>query len=417
MDIDKTQKHLNNRIRKILLLTTTFIILVDLISMRGMNKFLEDPAPALTNLITYIHWGISIIFLALIVFAMVRPPEMKSPSASQCMFTVSGIFVLLYIPKTLFVTFIVLDELFYQTGQFMSLVSERFIFFSYPGIALTLVAIIVIAQGMSIGKRRLQIRKFNLNFNSFPESLNHLKIVHISDLHFGSISPKSGYPRKIVNRINALNPDIVLFTGDLINNVAAEAEPWIEEMKNIQSQQGKFSIMGNHDYGEYVTWESEEARREDHQKLEKIHHEMGFRLLSNESVQIGKNGETVGIAGVENWGLPPFPQYGNLEQAMEQCGNTPFQILMTHDPSHWEQQVKGKTTIGLTLSGHTHGFQFGIFSKKFKWSPVQYKYSHWAGLYTHGKQYLHVSKGLGYIGFPGRIGMPPDIALITIRSS
>lgn len=406
---------MQQRIRKILLLTGTLIILVDLITMRGINLLLDSPAPELTEWVTILHWGISLIFILLIITLIIRPPEMKSPAASRRMFTFTGAFIIIYIPKFFFAGFMVLDELFYQTARFMNLADERFLFFIFPGIFLSAVSFLFILYGIFFGKTNLQTRKLKIDFKSLPAAFDGLKILHISDLHLGSLNSNSSYPEKIVSRINSLKPDLVLFTGDLVNNVAEEAAPWIETFKKIRAPKGKFAVLGNHDYGEYVNWKNEQEKQENHQKIREFHKKIGFQLLNNDGHTLSENGDSLSILGVENWGLPPFPQPGDLNEAQSKVSPSDFQILLSHDPSHWDAEVAEKTKISLTLAGHTHGFQFGVFGKNFKWSPVQYKYPRWAGLYKNGHQKLHISKGLGFIGFPGRVGMPPDVSLIELK--
>jgi len=177
---------------------------------------------------------------------------------------------------------------------------------------------------------------------------------------------------------------------------------------------GKYSILGNHDYGDYSEWETPEAKAKNLASIKGFHKKMGFRLLLNETENIRINNEEIALIGVENWGKPPFPQHGDLEQAMQGVNPDTFKLLMSHDPSHWDAKVLDKTDIELTFSGHTHGMQFGIERAGIKWSPVQYKYPRWGGLYREEEQFLYVNRGFGYIGFPGRIGMPPEITVIEL---
>lgn len=410
--------YMKKRMKRFLLVLMAIALLVDLITMRAINLFLENPSQLTTILISSIHWGISAFFMITLFIAMIFTPGMRSASSSRKAFALSGAFILFYIPKLIFVSFNVLDELIFQTARFMQYDGEYMLIVSWAGAVLAVIAFVSILFGIVNGKTNLKITRRTVPSSSIPASFDGFKVVHISDLHLGSIPLSSHYPQKIATLINQQKADLILFTGDLINNVSSEAEPWIEVLRSMQCKKGKFAITGNHDYGEYVDWQSEDEWRSDQQKLKAIFEKTGFKLLENQGILIENNDEKIGILGVENWGIPPFPQYGNLQKALDDLDPTSYQILMSHDPSHWEEEVLSKTNIGLTLSGHTHGFQFGIMlNGKFQWSPVQYKYPRWAGLYKENNQYLNITRGLGYIGFPGRIGMPPEISVITLSKS
>ena len=250
-----------------------------------------------------------------------------------------------------------------------------------------------------------------------PDKFDGFRIVHISDLHLGSLSGHQGKIKKAIDLINQAGADLILFTGDLVNDVAEETSGWTELLREMKSSTEKFAILGNHDYGEYYGWPDEAAWKANLEQLMIAHEDAGFNLLLNASKKITRGEDEICILGVENWGLPPFKQYGDLEKAMKDTGENSFRILMSHDPSHWDEEVLGKTNIQLTLSGHTHGFQFGIRRPAFKWSPVQIRYPRWVGLYQQGHQILHINPGLGYIGYAGRIGIPPEITVITLKKS
>jgi predicted MPP superfamily phosphohydrolase len=203
----------------------------------------------------------------------------------------------------------------------------------------------------------------------------------------------------------------------MVNEFSGELDGWENVIGKLKSEYGKFSVLGNHDYGDYYPWKKAEEKQDNINKIIDREKKMGFRILLNESVSIFKNGQEIKILGVENWGIPPFKQYGRLEEALAGVENSTFKILLTHDPSHWEAEVTSKTNIELTLSGHTHGFQFGLRTRRFRWSPAKWIYPRWEGLHKIGNQLLYVNTGLGYIGFPGRIGMPPEITVITLLKS
>ena len=401
--------------QKFLVILAMIILLVDLLTMRGLNLFLTDPDPLFTTIISSLHWGISAIFLLLIIAGMTFKINMKSVASSRRMFAISGAFVLFYFPKLIFVAFNVLDELIFQTARFMSYEGEYMLNLSWAGAVLAVIAFFGVLYGMIFEKHWVKTTRQTLSFPGLPKDFDGLKLVHISDYHLGSISPRSSYPEKVTRKINKLKPDMIMFTGDLINNVAEEAKPWINSLKAMKAKKGKFAITGNHDYGDYVNWDDEQEKKENEEKFRSIFQQSGFELLDNKGVEIQKNDSSIGILGIENWGAPPFPQYGKLNVAMEDIKNSRFHILLSHDPSHWRGEVIPETNIALTLSGHTHGFQFGLLLGKLKWSPVQYKYPEWAGHYKNGNQHLYINRGLGYIGFPGRMGMPPEITEITLR--
>ena len=211
------------------------------------------------------------------------------------------------------------------------------------------------------------------------------------------------------------HPDLILFTGDLVNNDSREILPFIEDFKRLKATNGVYSVLGNHDYGDYKQWDSVASKEENMQLLYKYQKEMGFQLLNNENVIIRKGEDKFGIYGVENWGNKPFPQRGDLDKALEGNQDMEFKILLSHDPTHWNKKViEHPEHFDLTLSGHTHGMQFGVEIPGFKWSPIKYIYPQWAGLYEKKKQYLYVNRGFGFLGFPGRVGIWPEITVIEL---
>ena len=202
----------------------------------------------------------------------------------------------------------------------------------------------------------------------------------------------------------------------MVNNYAWELDGWEATFSRLTARIGKYAVLGNHDYGDYSTWDSSETKRENFESIKKFHRDSGFTLLMNDAEIIQYNNQNIAIIGVENWGTPPFKQYGDLQKSLALVEEIPFKILLSHDPTHWSEEVVGQTQIDITFSGHTHGMQAGIQFKSKKWSPIKYKYRHWAGLYQHGSQYLYVNRGLGWMGFPGRVGMRPEITLIELKS-
>lgn len=285
--------------------------------------------------------------------------------------------------------------------------------------ALVLGGISLVGFGIGISNRyRYRVRKMKLAFDNLPAAFKGLRIVQISDIHTGSFDNHDAVAHGI-ERVMHQNADIILFTGDLVNNMAHEVDDRYKEIyARLKAPLGVYSTLGNHDYGDYVEWPSPEAKRANLEKLKGIHHEVGWRLLMNEHVVLERGDHKIAIVGIENWGNKAhFPKYGDMRKAYEGLPekNVPFKILLSHDPSHWRGEVLEKyPDVDLMLSGHTHGMQFGVDSKFFKWSPVQYIYNEWAGLYKEGKQSLYVNRGFGFLGYPGRLGILPEITVIEL---
>ena len=271
--------------------------------------------------------------------------------------------------------------------------------------------------GMYRGKYNYKVLSYNLEFEDLPDAFDGFKITQISDIHSGSFDNQTKVQYG-VDLVNQQKSDLVLFTGDLVNNRADEIKPWIKIFNKIKAEFGVFSILGNHDYGDYMRWESPAAKRKNMEDLYDAHNEMGWDLLLNESRFIEKDGERLAIIGVENWGSG-FKKAGDLNKALNKVSEKDFKILLTHDPSHWEAQViPHPFKIHLTLSGHTHGMQFGIeIPGIIKWSPAKWRYKQWAGVYDENKQYLNVNRGFGYLAYPGRVGMWPEVSVITLSKA
>ncbi len=264
-------------------------------------------------------------------------------------------------------------------------------------------------------KYNYQLKKVPLSFSNLPQAFKGFKIVHISDVHSGSFQDKAAV-KKGIDLINAQQPDLILFTGDLVNDRHDEMLEYMDIFSTLKAKHGVYSTLGNHDYGDYVSWPSATAKTENLEKLKNVHAKMGWRLLMNEHVAIEKNNDAFALLGIENWGAKGrFPKYGKMQEAYPGTEKYAFKILMSHDPSHWDAQVKTEyKDIDLMLAGHTHGMQFGLENPYFKWSPVQWMYKQWAGLYEEGNQKLYVNRGFGFIGYPGRVGILPEITLIEL---
>lgn len=274
------------------------------------------------------------------------------------------------------------------------------------------------AYGMTRGRYAYHVRRHDVPIQGLPEGLDGLRIVQISDAHLGSFLEDIQPVEKGLDMINALKPDILCFTGDLVNDSSDEAEPWIPSFRKLEARYGKFSILGNHDYADYARRTDEERERV-RARIRAIHGEMGFDLLLDQHRVIEHQGAQLLLAGVQNWGRG-FRQSGDLDTALSGADTTLPTVLLSHDPTHWEERVMdGKAPVELTLSGHTHGMQMGLElpALGIKFSPSRLRYKRWGGLYTEGKQMLHVNRGFGLLGFPGRIGMPPEITELTLRKA
>ena len=308
-------------------------------------------------------------------------------------------------------------KIFFRNTEGDSQVSEgisRSVFLSWLGMGIGGTLISSLIYGFS-NKYNYQIRKVPLSFHNLPGAFRGLKIVQISDIHSGSFDNKKSV-EKGVQMVLDLKPDLILFTGDLINDRSSEMQGYEEIFSRLSAPLGVFSTLGNHDYGDYIKWPSEEARTQNLEDLKTLQARMGWRLLMNEHVVLEKEGQEIALIGIENWSAKArFPKHGKMWEAYPGAEKYPFKILMSHDPSHWDAEVRPKYgDIDLMLAGHTHGMQFGIEIPGFKWSPVKYVYDQWAGLYEEGSQKLYVNRGYGFIGYPGRVGILPEITLIEL---
>ncbi|MEJ2583954.1 MAG: metallophosphoesterase [Robiginitalea sp.] len=272
--------------------------------------------------------------------------------------------------------------------------------------------------GMYRGKYRFRVLNYDLEFKDLPESFHNYTITQISDIHSGSFDNRKMIEYG-VSLINKQQSDVILFTGDLVNNKASEMEPWADLFSTLEAPDGVFSIMGNHDYGDYYNWETEEARLQNLEDLKSLQREMGYDLLLNENRYLRRGGDRIALIGVENWGRGGFKKAGDLKKATSGIQPDDFKILLSHDPSHWEDKViHDDLHYHLTLSGHTHGMQFGIEIPGWvKWSPVKWRYRYWAGIYEELGQYINVNRGFGFLGYPGRVGIWPEITVIRLRKT
>jgi predicted MPP superfamily phosphohydrolase len=401
------------------------LLLIDLYTFKGLKELLRNASNQnLRKIFVITYWIINLGIYTIWIYLFFKTRGHIVEISYKFVYTAFGIFLMFYLPKLIFTISLVINDvslflislLKSNSASAPGELINRGTFITYLGAILSTISFFTLGWGMLVGRYRYKVHHKKLQFDSLPPEFDGFKIVQLSDLHVGSFFEEFDKVEAGLKMVMDLKPDMILFTGDMVNNYSKEAEPWINQLKSLDAPYGKYAILGNHDYGDYSRWPSKEAKAENLQRLKDIEKEMGFDLLLNENRKIEKNGQSFSLIGVENWGLPPFPQHGNLKKALEGSDDESFQILMSHDPSHFDAQVTSESDVDLTLSGHTHGMQFGVELGNIKWSPVKYKYPKWAGLYDSGKQSLYVNRGFGYIGFPGRVGIMPEITLIELSS-
>jgi predicted MPP superfamily phosphohydrolase len=375
----------------------------------------------------YIAYAVSLLLLISFFVGMFYNFSQKNYTSTSLKNFFFGFVFSLFIAKLVFASFMFFGDVvrggFWVKDWLLSnkgaegFSPSRKKFIAQLSLAIAAIPFASFVYGITKGKYNFEIKNIPLGFNDLPKAFDGLKIVQISDIHVGSFDDPSEVARGI-EMVNNLNPDVILFTGDLVNNRASEMASYVHLFSELKAKHGKFSVLGNHDYGDYVPFSGAEEKEKNLMDLFSFHKEMGFELLNNEHRKLEIDGQSIVIAGVENWGLPPFPQYGDIHKTFENISDEDFVVLMSHDPSHWDAEIiPHKKHVHLTLSGHTHGMQFGVDIPGFKWSPVKYRYPRWSGLYSDNNQHLYVNKGFGFIGFPGRVGMWPEITLFELRHS
>lgn len=398
---------------------TNFIILLAVFFIIEIYVYQAIRNITTNNYIRIGYWVFTLLAYGIILYWILTfNRASRDHQQIQLMVSAMMIFVL---PKLLSVIFLLIGDFtrFVEFGFKYFTAKENYFperrkFISTTALAAAGIFSALAIDGIIFGKYRHTVRKVKLRFKNLPENFKGYKIVQISDVHSGSFfNPQK--LQKAIDLINEQDADVVLFTGDMVNNYADEFKPFIPLFKRIKAKDGKFSILGNHDYGDYGAWNSREEKAQNIPTLKNYQAEAGFKLLRNENIALEKNGEKIYLLGVENWGIKPFPQYGDLDKALKGVPEDAIKVLMSHDPTHFDEVVKKhKTHVHLTLSGHTHGMQFGLDLKNIKWSPVKFKYKKWADLYESEGKYLYVNRGFGVIAYPGRVGINPEITVIEL---
>ncbi|MBB6681481.1 metallophosphoesterase [Aequorivita sp. 609] len=370
-------------------------------------------SPLLNTIINILFWTFTIGLVSAILILKIKMDALPVTKRQMLVSSLYGLTISSFTPKILFV--IIISILYFSNYVFSE--TESLIIVPTVGLLAGFLPFFVIVYAIFKGAYKYKVYRIEVAHKELPEAFNGYKIIHISDLHLGSFNYRYRILERAVNIINELEADIIFFTGDLVNNYAWELNGWDKVLKELSAKTGKYAILGNHDYGDYSKWDSPEAKSENFEEIKSFYDKIDFKLLLNESVTLKRDNQEIAIAGVENWGLPPFRQDGDLLNALNNIEDIPFKILLSHDPTHWDEEVIKYTDVALTLSGHTHGMQAGINIMGKQWSPIKYKYKRWAGLYTVENQNLYVTRGLGWLGFPGRMGMRPEITLITLKKS
>lgn len=336
--------------------------------------------------------------------------------------TIAHAFLLILIAQLVFISILLPADIFRGLTaiityfiQGKSYLPDRSVHFTEFAMTLSGLSCLLFIYGILRGKYAYRVIKHDLYYPDLPSAFDQFTIVQISDIHAGSFGNRKAVERG-VDMIKAQKADLFVFTGDLVNNKAAEILPWIDVFSSIKAPFGQFSILGNHDYGDYIRWPDQQTKQRNLQSLKKYHAELGYKLLLDEHIILSKAGQEIILAGVENWGVG-FGERGDLKKALTGVDKNAFKILLSHDPTHWETIVKRyPSKVHLTLSGHTHGMQVGLEALGIKWSPVKYRYPHWAGITSFNGRYLNINRGFGFLGFSGRVGIWPEITLITLRT-
>ncbi len=365
-----------------------------------------------TLLITGVYWLIPLILILMVFTSLSNRSAFQN---SKFLHHLRTVVFLIYFAKLLAALFLFGDDVvravLFLAGNPLERTTSVVLFaLLFGGIPL-----LILLYGMFRNTYRFKITNQQVVLPNLPRELNNLKIVQLSDIHVGSFKRKDKV-ELAVEQINALQPDLIFFTGDLVNSIAAEMNGWIEVFGQLNAKYGIYSIVGNHDYGDYVVWPNKASKHANFERLKEIHGEMGWQLLLNDNKILAIGEAKLAVIGVENYSANRrFHKYGDLAKAAIGTDEADVKVLLSHDPSHWDDQVtKDFSDIELTLSGHTHGFQFGIDLPWFKWSPVKYAYKQWAGLYENKGQFLYVNRGFGVLGYPGRVGVLPEITVLRL---
>lgn len=402
-----------------------FILCIDIYAFQAVRTATRDSGPRLQRIASYVYWGVTIItILTMIIGPMTQIREWPD----MIKIVLAGIIIPAYFAKAFIILFMGIDDLI-RLGQWLGIQANekmgsgnyepdlsRKKFISQLAVGLAVIPFFTFIHGIVVNAYNYKVHKVKVKIPNLPKAFEGLKIIHLSDIHSGSFTQKEPVI-EAVEQINKLNADIIFFTGDIVNSKSEELKPYVEVFGKLKARLGVFSVTGNHDHGDYFPWPNEEARIADVERLLDMEREMGWKVLIDENIRLTSEEGDLAIIGIQNWSAKGrFKQYGDLSKAYQGSESAKAKILLSHDPSHWDAEVRDAfPDIDLQLSGHTHGAQFGVENKLFRWSPAKIFYKQWAGLYQEGKQQLYVNRGFGFIGYPGRVGILPEIAEITLH--
>lgn len=403
------------------------VLALDWYFFHAVSNFIRTFSPNKRSLIAWAYWTLTAFTFVLLLLPFIYPYQNWSQFVR--VYVVSFVLII-GISKLIGSVFLLVDDIV-RVGEWAWLKISAMrgapqLAGGMPPITrklfLTNLALIAAAlpfggflYGMIRGAFNYKVHRVKVALPHLPEAFSGLRIVQISDLHIGSFVSSEPLERAF-ELVNAQKPDIIFFTGDLVNNLSSEVDPHLEVLKKLRAPMGVFSTIGNHDYGDYVQWENKADKQANFERLKGLHTEVGWNLLMNEHRIFEREGEKIAVIGIENWGAAMnFPRRGDLPKAYKGTESASVRLLLSHDPSHWEAQVRKEfPDVDIMFAGHTHGAQFGVEIPGFRWSPVQYFYKQWAGLYNQGKQYLYVNRGLGFLGYPGRVGISPEITVMEL---
>lgn len=402
------------------------MILLDVYVFMAIKSVSHSASSKMRAFLFSAYWMVSVIAIVGLLIFIFTGPDFLPKKVRTYLFASILAFVFAQLVSTVF--FLIDDirrliqwiaaKVFFRDTEISTMSGDgisRSVFLSWLGLAAGTTFFGTLIYGFS-NKYNYTVKRIKLPFDNLPPGFNGVKIVHFSDVHSGSFTNKKAVERG-VQMIIAEKGDIVIFSGDLVNDRATEMKDYMDVFNKVKAPMGVYSTFGNHDYGEYVNWPIDGVTKAQNLiNLAKIHAEMGWRLMMDEHIELERNGDKIALIGIQNWSAKArFPKYGDMKKAYAGAEKYPFKILISHDPSHWDAQVRPEySDVDLTLSGHTHGMQFGVDIPGFKWSPVQYMYKEWDGLYEEGKQKLYVNPGFGFIGYPGRVGILPEITVIEL---
>jgi predicted MPP superfamily phosphohydrolase len=403
-----------------IIIISVIYVALEIYTWRGLRNALDETKFFNNRIVVFVYY-LAALALPLYILYLV----LFSAATTIAIQVATAWFVLQTTPKFIYALFVLVGDMHHfivrqrqkrtQVYQIDTSEWSRRRFISRLGLGAAALPFIAIGNGLMHGRDNIIIRRMQLTLPRLPAEFAGYKLAHFSDFHLGSYAGSTESVARAVEMINAEAADCIVFSGDMVNNLAEEILPHKNLLRQLRARDGVYSVLGNHDYGLYQRWSSTEKRQQNASDIIRLQQEAGIRVLRNEAIQLQRQNARIALLGVENWGKPPFPQFGDLPATLAGVKPDTCKILISHDPDHWAAEVLPKSDVDLTLSGHTHGLQFGIEIPGWRWSPVNLRYEHWGGLYHEAGRYLFVSTGLGFIAFPGRVGIPPEIAVIELQ--